>query len=278
MDKHLDLTASIVTFKTNPDQLKKCLNSFHLFKGRLRIYIVDNSPFSELLEHVQDFDNIEYIHNPKNPGYGSGHNLAMRSAFNLNASYHLVINADVYFTSDIITPMLDYMNTNLETSMLMPKILNIDGSIQHLCKLVPTPIDLFARRFIPRSLSRKVTAQFEMHSSGYNKVMFVPYLSGCFMLLRKSDVLNVGLFDERFFMYPEDIDLTRRMTKNEGTKFFPHVSAYHEHGALSRKSLKMFLIHAYNICKYFNKWGWFYDPSRKALNKLATDQFIKTLK
>jgi GT2 family glycosyltransferase len=102
--------------------------------------------------------------------------------------------------------------------------------------------------------------------------MFVPYLSGCFMLLRTSALIDVGLFDERFFMYPEDVDLTRRIAARYETIFFPHVSVYHEHGAASRKSLKMFAVHFFNMVRYFNKWGWLVDPGRRELNRKTLAQ------
>jgi len=117
--------------------------------------------------------------------------------------------------------MVEYMENNPGVGHLMPKILNPDGSIQRLCKLVPTPFDLFARMFLPSLIKAKLSRRFELHGSGYNKVMFVPYLSGCFMLLRIEALKMVGLFDERFFMYPEDIDLTRRIAEKYETVFFP---------------------------------------------------------
>jgi GT2 family glycosyltransferase len=102
--------------------------------------------------------------------------------------------------------------------------------------------------------------------------MNVPYLSGCFMFFRCSALKEVGLFDERFFMYPEDIDLTRRMHKRYKTVFYPHVQVYHEHAKSSFKSLRMFAIHLYNIVKYFNKWGWLFDSERKKINKAVLCQ------
>jgi GT2 family glycosyltransferase len=99
------------------------------------------------------------------------------------------------------------------------------------------------------------------------------YLSGCFMLFRQRALLDVGVFDERFFMYPEDIDLTRRMAVKYDTLFFPDSRVYHEHGAASYKSFRMLLIHSFNIIKYFNKWGWVYDPIRSKLNKRTISQF-----
>ena len=102
---------------------------------------------------------------------------------------------------------------------------------------------------------------------GYDKIMNVPYLSGCFMFFRTSAFETVGMFDERFFMYPEDIDITRRMHEKYRTVFYPNVSVIHDHAAESYKSKKMLKIHITNMIKYFNKWGWFFDSKRKRINK-----------
>jgi GT2 family glycosyltransferase len=86
------------------------------------------------------------------------------------------------------------------------------------------------------------------------------------MFFRLSALEKVGLFDERFFLYPEDIDITRRMHKYFRTMFWPSVSIVHAHRAASYKNSKMLLIHMWNMVKYFNKWGWFFDRERKAWN------------
>jgi GT2 family glycosyltransferase len=122
------------------------------------------------------------------------------------------------------------------------------------------------RRFVPDKLSRKSREKFTLRATGYDRIMFVPYLSGCFMLLRRAALKDVGLFDERFFMYPEDIDITRRIAMKYDTIFYPLVSVRHEYGGASKRSLKMFVVHTYNLIKYFNKWGWFFDNERKYLN------------
>jgi GT2 family glycosyltransferase len=272
-----DLTVSIVTYKTDSYQLKRCLSSLELYTGNIFIYLIDNSPSNDLSEVSQGLKNVEYVHLSHNPGFGSGHNEGIRRAVSKKTNFHLVLNADIYFHSDIITPLLEYLNSNPNVGMIMPKILNPDNSIQRLCKLVPTPLDLLARRLLPNSLRRFADKRFELHSTCYDKIMYVPYLSGCFMLIRKKTLEDVGAFDERFFMYPEDIDLSRRIASLQDTIFFPLVSAYHVHGAESHKSIKMFMIHSYNIIKYFNKWGWIYDPGRRKLNK-KTISLLKKLK
>lgn len=268
------LTASIVLYKTPLAQIRKCVSSLSKFKGTIFLYFVDNSPTDSLRSQCySDFINTEYIHLPFNPGFGFGHNIAIRRAQVLGSSFHLVINADVSFDLDVISPMLEYLNNNPKVGQLMPKVLNPDGTIQHLCKLVPTPADLLFRRLSMRKLKSTSNYRFELRESGYNKIMFVPYLSGCFMLLRQSSLSEIGLFDERFFMYPEDIDLTRRMAERYETIFFPNVFVTHEHGAASHRSIRMFLIHLTNLVKYFNKWGWFFDSKRDLLNRRTLEQF-----
>ena len=267
------LTISVVFYKTPVVHINKLLASLCHIKPPFHIYFVDNSPTDFLRSFCVPHFSFEYIHLPSNPGFGSAHNLAIRLSRSAGSNYHLVINADVSFSYDVISAMLDYMNKHSEVGHMMPKVLNMDGSVQRLCKLVPTPMDLLVRRFMPARLKKARDRIFEMHDSGYDKIMFAPYLSGCFMLFRQQALLDIGVFDERFFMYPEDIDLTRRIALKYDTIFFPKVQVYHEHGAASYKSFRMLVIHSFNIIKYFNKWGWFYDPVRSKLNEKAISQF-----
>ena len=262
------LTVSIVLYKTDINQLVKCINSVNSYSSA-RVLLIDNSPTNELEKVVGLVENSSYIFNPANPGYGASHNIALRDALKLNSRYHLVLNADVFFDAGTVEILIDYMNHRPSVGLVMPKVLFPNGELQRLCKLVPTPLDLISRILFSKKFLTKKSFKFEMQSTGYNKEMFVPYLSGCFMLLRVDALRVCGLFDERFFMYPEDIDLTRRIASKYKTMFYPGAIIYHEHGAASKKSIKMLLIHVFNIIKYFNKWGWIFDLERVRLNKLA---------
>jgi GT2 family glycosyltransferase len=155
----------------------------------------------------------------------------------------------------------------------MPKVLYPDGKIQYLCKLLPTPFDLIFRRFLPAKWTESRMEKFEMRKTGYNKLMQVPYLSGCFMFLRTEALKEIGLFDERFFMYPEDIDLTRRIHRKYQTVFYPDVSIVHHHAQSSYLNLKMLRIHITNMILYFNKWGWVFDKERRKINNEILKQF-----
>jgi GT2 family glycosyltransferase len=86
------------------------------------------------------------------------------------------------------------------------------------------------------------------------------------MFLRTKALTVSGLFDERFFMYPEDIDLSRRIHEHYDTLYYPHVFITHKHEAASYRNYKMLWIHIKNMVKYFNKWGWFKDKKREEIN------------
>ncbi|MGF7109394.1 glycosyltransferase [Treponema pedis] len=261
------ITASIVLYNTDIMQLRDIINSYAPNSDRL-LYLIDNSVKNiAIAELGVDVTYVRYIFNNKNVGYGAGHNIAIREAIKLNSTYHLVMNSDLLFDPHIIDTLESYMEKNDDIGQIMPKILDRQGAICHLCKLLPTPFDLFIKRFMPfKKIKEKVMYVFQLKFADYGKIMNIPYLSGCFMFFRMKALQEIGLFDERFFMYPEDIDITRRMHRKYKTIYYPDVSIVHFYGGGSYKSIKMLLIHLGNMIKYFNKWGWFFDKERKKIN------------
>ncbi|MFV0391970.1 MAG: glycosyltransferase family 2 protein [Paludibacteraceae bacterium] len=257
------LNVSIVLYNHSFAEVGLLVNTIRQVKCVGDIFLIDNSPIS-----ANDFEQLpaNYIFIGKNVGYGSAHNIAIRKTIEQNTPYHLVVNPDIQFDSKILHELLDYMEKNTDVGHIMPKVLYPDGEIQYLCKLLPKPSDLFFRRFLPKKWTNKPNEKFELRESGYDKIMEVPYLSGCFMLLRTKALEEAGLFDERFFLYPEDIDLTRRIHQKYKTIFYPNVSIVHHHARQSYKSAKFTRIHLRNLAKYFNKWGWFFDTERKEVN------------
>lgn len=261
------LNASIVLYNHTLSEITPLIDTLQKSGLISEVFLIDNSPKqNEAFKKL----NAIYIFNNKNLGYGTAHNIAIKKSIEQNIPYHLVINPDISFDSSILTNIEDFMNNNSEIGHLMPKVVYPDGKIQYLCKLIPTPFDLIFRRFLPASWTKERTKRFEMRASGYNKIMDVPYLSGCFMFLRTKALKEVGLFDERFFMYPEDIDLTRRIHQKFRTVFYPEVSIVHHHAQSSYVNFKMLILHTWNMIKYFNKWGWFFDKERREVNKKLT--------
>jgi GT2 family glycosyltransferase len=261
-------TACIVLYNNNKDVVSKTIESFLSYDLASTLFLIDNSPTDDL-KILSDHYKIEYIHNPSNPGFGAAHNIAIKKSIKLGSHYHLVLNPDVRFEACAIEVIVEYMNLNHQVGNLMPQVYYPNGEIQYLCKLLPTPYDWIGRRFNPiKKMVLKSNQKFELRFTNYNKIMEVPYLSGCFMFLRLDAIKKVGGFDEKIFMYGEETDLCRRLINNGyKTIFFPNASITHDFEKGSHKSWKLTLIGVKSAIYYFNKWGWFFDRERTKINR-----------
>jgi len=266
-----NINISIVLYKNNINAIKKVISSCLSLRLIYRIYLIDNSPIDEFRVFSNIDKRIRYIFNNNNLGFGKGHNIAFIESIKDNIIYHLVLNPDVYFENEVLEEIYNFMEGNHDIGLVMPKVLNPDGSLQYLCKLLPTPINVFVRRFLNfgplKKFIEKMNYVYEMRFTGYDKIMNVPYLSGCFMFLRTEVLKEIGLFDENFFMYFEDIDLSRRIHQKYRTVYYPFVSIYHEYAKGSYKYKKLLKYHIKSAIYYFNKWGWFFDKERNIINE-----------
>lgn len=273
----IKITASIVIYKNDPGMVMEAARSFLDSVPDSALFLVDNSPTDSCRNYFTD-PRIHYIFNNKNLGFGAGHNVALRKVLQENLStYHIILNPDVYFSADVPSRIHSFMEENEQVGLVMPKVLFPDGRLQPLCKMLPSPFILFTRRFlqfIPFWIDR-LNHWYEMHFSGYDKIMDVPFLSGCFMFLRVDALRRVGLFDEQIFLYTEDTDLTRRIHKYYRTIFFPEVTIYHYNQRGSYKSLVILMHHIFSAIKYFNKWGWFVDAERENVNQRILLKFTE---
>ena len=203
----LQLSASIVLYHNKEAQVLKVIKSFLNTNLEVKLYLIDNSLNNDLKQLEKFDERIEYIFNNANLGYGSAHNIAMKKSIEDKTPYHIVLNPDIYFDSDVLEKLYNYMKKNRDIGNIIPQVLYPDGEIQYLTKLLPTPVDLIFRRFIPfKSWKEKRNERYELRFTGYKNIANIPSLSGCFMFLRTSVLKDVGLFDENIFMYLEDTD------------------------------------------------------------------------
>lgn len=261
------LSIAIVTYRNKFAVLQDVIDSVLLTTLNIKLYIIDNSPTNELKNLIPQDSRLEYIFMNSNNGFGAGHNVILRHPEKMG-KYHLVLNPDVSFALGTLEKLYDYMERNLDVGNVMPKIIYPNGDLQYLCKLLPTPMDWIGRMFIPfKSIKRRINDRFEMHFADYESEMNVPYLSGCFMFLRKSVIEEVGVFDEGIFMYGEDTDLNRRIYQKYRTMYYPKVTIIHAFEKGSYKNFRLFWIHVKAAIYYLNKWGWFFDKERRDINK-----------
>lgn len=253
--QQLDLSLAIVTYN-NADIIENTVKSIigsipneYTYK----LYIIDNNSSDKTLEVVNKIEgNIEIIELKENKGFGYGHNAILE---NIESKYHLVVNPDIMIeNSEQIKAIFEFMEENDDIGMISPLIVNPNLTIQYLCKINPTIFDMFIRRLSPNIFTKRQD-RYVMKDTGYNKIMKIEYASGCFMFFRTDIFKKLKGFDNKFFMYLEDADITRRVNEISKAIFFPKSRVIHAWERGSHNNLKLALITIKSMITYFRKWG-----------------------
>ena len=267
-----DLITSVVLYNSDYSDIEKYIAQYFEKNVNQKLVFVDNSEEDKIREYINDIVginkyDIDYIFSGDNLGYGKGNNLAINKYVG-QGKYFLISNLDIEFSIESIKQLIDRADMIGEFGVLMPKISYRSGENQYLCKLLPTPMNLFGRRFLKfmKKHIEKENKTYEYRFTNYDIDMEVPYLSGCFMFTKYENLINENGFDKRYFMYLEDTDLSRRMFKYTN-RYIANVEVFHDFKKESHKSKKMTLAHMKSAVQYFNKWGWLFDKERKKINK-----------
>ncbi|MHC9419764.1 glycosyltransferase family 2 protein [Sphingomonas citri] len=257
------LAVSFVLYRTPAAEIDRAIEQVRASVPDARVILVDNSPEPIAVTAI-DGDAVRLLRPGANLGYGSGHNRAF--ALTADARYHAVLNTDLTFGPEVLPALMRFMDANADVGLTMPRVCYPDGSIQHLCRLLPHPLDIFGRGFLGSSRwTARRNERYEFRSWTYDRAAQFPFLSGCFMLLRREALDAIGGFDERFFMYGEDVDLSRRMNAAWRTMFVPTDPVAHDYRSAG-VGLRRHPIKIRNMIRYFNKWGWFHDRDRTRRN------------
>lgn len=266
--KLIKVFASIVIYKHSYHDLKDTLDSLCGCEVIEKVILIDNdeSDWANTFNH----EKVIYIKSEGNFGFGYGHNLAIKR-YASNSDLFLICNPDIRFEQSAFDQLVEFA-AQREEGLFLPKIIFENGENQFGARLLPTPLNLFARRF-SKQLASKLDGNYLLKSISLDKPIFVPYLSGCFMLFNSEKLLRLEGFDERFFMYMEDIDLSRRCAEKFGAIYYPLAKVIHKHEQGSYKNPALLKAHLKSAFDYFNKWGWVYDRGRSSLNKKCLNQF-----
>lgn len=250
---------SIVTYNSKHiftilDNLKKeFLNS-----SFLRIMIFDNcsdKAYQEKLSKYADF--VELHFHDKNEGFGFGHNYNL---LNAEEPFFLIFNPDVIMNRISLENMLMLIQDNPQAGLVVPKVLNSDGTTQYLIRNKVSVFD-YALRFIPIKLIKQFfdnrLAIYECRQLPDDTISKVRIGSGCCMLLRGNAFKEIHGFDNQYFMYFEDYDLCLELEKrNYEVLYTPFVEITHFYEKGAHKNFKLFKIFMQSMRKFFNKWGW----------------------
>ena len=262
-----NIVGSIVLYEADKTKLEKAIASFENSKVKnTKLCLIDNSPkkASYLSKLLKKHPDIDYIFNNKNLGYGSAHNIAIRKHED-TTKYHAIINPDIYFDDQVLKILYSRLEKDKSIGLASTKILFPNGEIQFSHKKLPSPFDVGIRLLAKKlpffgsllsNYAQKRMDRYELKDLDHSKDFFCPSISGCFMFFRGSALKAIKGFDERFFLYFEDVDLSRRCAERYKNIVFNDVHIFHSWERGSYKNTKLLQYHLASTIKYFNKWGW----------------------
>ncbi len=241
------ITASIVTYN-DADRAPITVQSVieNTKKYPLKLYVIDNSSSDSTVDLIEKSGQAIVLKNEKNLGFGAAHNVVLEQGI---GKYHFVINPDITLSSDVISDVVDFFENNPDVVMAMPKILNEDGTEQKLPKQRPTFKRLFLGRFL-----KGVRNEYAWVSRDITEPCEINFCTGCFFCIRGEIFERLCGFDERYFMYLEDADLTLRAKPKGKVMMLPQFSVTHAWERESSKNLKYLIIHIISSFKFLLKW------------------------
>ena len=257
----MKISASIVTYNSSHEIATVLESLSQANVSGLEIYVVDNASTDDTCQIVTaQFPQVKLIASQENLGFGGGHNLALSR---VDSDYHIFINPDITVERGEIEKMISYMEEHLDAVILTPRVLNTDGTEQFLPKRTPKFKYLFGGRLENKlKAARRWRSEYTMREENVTEPIQVDFCTGCFMLCRTTALKTVGGFDDRYFLYFEDADLTREMQKLGKTMYVPYVFVTHEWKRENGKISKGFFIALCSMFKYF--WKWRKDKPQKA--------------
>jgi GT2 family glycosyltransferase len=253
----LDLSIIIVNWNTR-DLLAQCLRSIYDTVSNLsfEVIVVDNASTDGSQEMVwQEFPNVSLIANTENLGFAKANNQAIRRN---QGRYVLLLNSDTFVRENTIERVVAFMDTHPEAGMAGCKLLYGDGHLQPSCSTFPT---LFTEFCIATGLDRlfsksSLFGKYRMTYWDFDDVREVDVIMGAFMLVRAIAIDEVGLMDEDYFMYSEEVDWCYQFKeKRWKIYFYPDVEAVHLWGgSIKRIRVKMLIQMYCSRIAFFRKY------------------------
>lgn len=223
------------------EYLMQCVSSILLRASEVdTIYIIDNHSNDDSIALLPKDAKIKIIHNDKNVGFAK----ACNQGFELcSSTYVLLLNPDTKILGNTFKDCSDFMNAHPDVDILGCQLLNEKGEISSSCARFPTALHIF---YDASGLSKIAPRIFKpatlMTDWDHQSSRFVPQAIGAFMWMRRSIFKKIGYFDERFFVYFEELDFSKRLADNGGHTFFNAQIKNMHVGGGSTSSVKAFRL------------------------------------
>ena len=240
----IDISAIIVNWNTKR-LLMDCIHSIinETKEYKIEIIVVDNCSADGSPEEVkQKFPEVKLIVNDRNLGFSKANNIGIRKS---TGKYICLVNSDIKVLAGCLDRMCGYMDKHPAIGMLGPKAYNKDFVLQHTCREFPTLWSLMCQASFLTNLfpASKLFKDSFMTYFDHNTVRRIEALSGCFLMVRRTALDEVGLLDEKFFIYAEDVDWCKRFYKaGWDIVFYPEAEIIHYGSASSSAAPVRFIL------------------------------------
>lgn len=218
------------------------------------LYLVDNASPDGALETLREQGLppcVQAIGLEQNKGFGAGHNAVLPL---LQSRYHAVVNPDILLFDDALAAMADWMDAHPEVAIACPRLVYPDGREQHIAKRRPAFLPLLARQ-TKLGFLKKYEDHYLMLDADLSQPVDVEFCSGSFFMVRTEVFCKMGGFDEGYFMYVEDADITQKALQFGRAVYLPQITVAHAWHRAAHRQMRQFLWQLKSMGRYFRKWG-----------------------
>ncbi|CAL2088841.1 glycosyltransferase family 2 protein [Tenacibaculum sp. 190524A05c] len=251
LNQNINISAAIVLYNEEEEELLQAINSFLSSKLTKKLFLVDNSTSKFTNATILNHPDVVYIFNNRNLGFGRANNLVIDSIKDVS-EFHLILNPDTKFDPNILDELTTELIKNEDLALITPAIKFPDGSHQYSVRKYPSFFDLIIRKL---GVFKSRIHNKEYRDIDLSQPFYPDAVHGSFMLFKTEDFVAVDGFDERYFLYLEDIDICKKIdTLGKKKLFYPKVTVTHALKKESSKKLKLFFYHFSSAIQYFLKW------------------------
>jgi hypothetical protein len=258
----VELSATIVLYNNQEEALRAAESVLrHTARYPLALYLVDNASPDGSGAHlaeaaarlpVREGQRVEVLCRAQNGGFGTGHNAVLAR---LTSEVHFILNPDVLLEADTLSDMADWLAAHPAVVLARPALRFPDGRPQQLPLRKCSALALVYRQAEWLKILKPFNDRYVMADCDLSRPTEIEFCTGSFMAAKTADLQAVGGFDEKYFMYVEDADLTQKMRRRGKVYLLPQFEAVHAWHRAPHSSAAHFKLQLKSMLRYFKKWG-----------------------
>ncbi|PKQ28062.1 MAG: hypothetical protein CVT63_04680 [Candidatus Anoxymicrobium japonicum] len=263
----MNAVAAVVINRNTSELLRECIETIFAseFAGGISVWVVDNGSDDGAPQMVlREFPGVDLIWNSSNAGYARACNQGINAT---REPYVLILNSDTALSANAVTEVIGYLERNPKAAIAAPMLRNSDGSLQYSCREFPSIKTAFVHGFLGLIRDENTcSARYKKINWDHERESNVDWVSGAFMAIRREALEEIGGFDEKYFMYVEDVDLCWRMWRaGWSVGYVPSAEVFHHIGMSSGATPARMVFHHHRGMLRFHRKS--YDgPMRRTVN------------